>query len=120
MNAFVENYVAEIVESLKPIEPDRVILFGSAAYDTMHMDSDIDLVVVLDEERIPSSYEEKLSMRVRVKTEMKDINDRIALDVVVYTTAEYRELMKNKGSFLTELTTTGITIYEKKSMMMND
>jgi predicted nucleotidyltransferase len=36
----------EIVERLKPLNPDKVILFGSYAYGTPNEDSDIDLFLV--------------------------------------------------------------------------
>jgi len=92
---------------------EQIILFGSAARNEMHIDSDIDLVVVLDEQRIPESYEEKLQMRAQVKAAMKEVYERIAIDVIVYTTSEYQEMKKNRGSFLKELAETGKVIYEK-------
>lgn len=38
----------EIVERLKPLEPDKIILFGSYADGTATDDSDIDLFIVKD------------------------------------------------------------------------
>ncbi len=38
----------EIVERLKPLEPERIILFGSYANGTPTEDSDIDLFLVKD------------------------------------------------------------------------
>ena len=39
----------EIIEFLRPIDPERVILFGSYAYGTPDADSDIDLYIVTKE-----------------------------------------------------------------------
>lgn len=44
----IEELKHEIVERLKPLKPDKVILFGSYAYGTPTEDSDIDLFLVKD------------------------------------------------------------------------
>ncbi|MEA2019014.1 MAG: nucleotidyltransferase domain-containing protein [Campylobacterota bacterium] len=44
----IEEIKDEIVERLKPLNPDKVILFGSYAYGTPTKDSDIDLFLVKD------------------------------------------------------------------------
>ncbi len=43
----------EIIERLKPIHPEKVILFGSYAYGEPNKDSDIDLLVVTQDDFIP-------------------------------------------------------------------
>ena len=115
MNERLAQYTTKIVEALKPMNTERIILFGSGARNQMHLDSDLDLLIVLDEERIPETYEEKLSMRVKVKTALRCINEQIAIDVIAYTKAEYREMIKAPGSFLKEVTQTGRMLYEKTS-----
>ncbi len=42
----IEKIGIEIVERLKPLDPDRIILFGSYAYGTPTEDSDIDIFIV--------------------------------------------------------------------------
>lgn len=44
----IEKVKDEIVERLKPLNPDKIILFGSYAYGTPNEDSDIDLFLVKD------------------------------------------------------------------------
>ena len=44
----IEVLKHEIVERLKPLDPDKIILFGSYAYGTPNEDSDIDLFLVKD------------------------------------------------------------------------
>ena len=48
----IEKLKDEIVERLKPLEPDKIILFGSYAYGTPNKDSDIDLLLVKDVEAL--------------------------------------------------------------------
>ena len=42
----IEKLKDEIVERLKPLESDKIILFGSYAYGTLKEDSDIDLFLI--------------------------------------------------------------------------
>lgn len=56
----------EIVECLKPLKPDKVILFGSYANGTANEDSDIDLFLVKDTQAdSPVDYELKARKRLR-------------------------------------------------------
>ena len=45
----IEVLKHEIVECLKPLNPDKIILFGSYAYGTPTKDSDIDLFLIKDD-----------------------------------------------------------------------
>jgi len=45
----IEKIKLEIVDRLKPLNPDKIILFGSYAYGTPNEDSDIDLFLLKDE-----------------------------------------------------------------------
>lgn len=42
----IEKIKPEIIERLKPLNPDKIILFGSYAYGTPNEDSDIDLFLL--------------------------------------------------------------------------
>ncbi len=37
---------SEIVERLKPLNPEKIILFGSYAYGTPNKDSDLDIMII--------------------------------------------------------------------------
>ena len=39
----IEQIKSEIVDRLKPLNPNKIILFGSYAYSTPHQDNNIDL-----------------------------------------------------------------------------
>jgi len=45
----IEKIKFEIIERLKPLNPNKIILFGSYAYGTPNRDSDIDLFLLKDE-----------------------------------------------------------------------
>ena len=62
----IEKLKPEIIDRLKPLKPDKIILFGSYAYGTQNEDSDIDLFLLKDDLRIEDSraFEIEASMRV--------------------------------------------------------
>jgi len=76
----IEALKHEIVERLKPLDPDKIILFGSYAYGTPNEDSDIDLFLVknnLTDEEL-DTYEVQAKMNLleimrRYKTNGIDI-----------------------------------------------
>jgi len=45
----IEKLKPLIIERLKPLSPDKIILFGSYAYGTPNEDSDIDLFLIKDD-----------------------------------------------------------------------
>ena len=59
----IEVLKHEIVERLKPLNPDKIILFGSYAYGTPNEDSDIDLFLVKDSSE-NSNYTVEAKMRL--------------------------------------------------------
>ncbi|RLA84531.1 MAG: nucleotidyltransferase domain-containing protein [Epsilonproteobacteria bacterium] len=63
----IEELKPLIVEKLKPLNPDKIILFGSYAYGTPTEDSDIDLFLVKDDLTIDNidSYELEASRNIR-------------------------------------------------------
>ena len=48
----IEKITPEIIERLKPLNPDKIILFGSYAYGTPNEDSDIDLFLLKNDLKI--------------------------------------------------------------------
>jgi len=46
----IDKLKIEIVKRLKPLDPDKIILFGSYAYGEPNKNSDMDLFLVKDED----------------------------------------------------------------------
>jgi len=113
-----KKYLGEILEKLKAINPKTVILFGSYASNDLTEDSDLDLLVVLDTNRVPTDYDEKLKMKLEVRRTIRDINKKVAIDLLIYTIPEYEEFINSGSSFSKEIEKTGKIIYEKTSKTM--
>jgi len=83
----VEIIKKEIVEKLRPLNPEKIILFGSYAYGTPNKDSDLDICVV--EKDYKNKYEEKL----KIRNLLSSIN--IPIDILNPKVDEY-EFYKNE------------------------
>ena len=107
------NYIDLLVDALKQSNPYRIILFGSHAGGTAGEDSDIDLVVILDNDDVAKTYKERLDKKLFINKLVREINYKIALDILVYSREEYK-IVKDYGNyFIDEIEKTGKIIYEK-------
>jgi len=107
------NYINPLIEAIKPSDPYKIILFGSYANGTATENSDIDMVVILDNNDVARTYDERLKKRLRINKLVRDINYKIALDILVYSREEYR-IVKDCGNYLIdEIERNGKIVYEK-------
>jgi predicted nucleotidyltransferase len=107
------NYVDQLLEALKQADPYRIILFGSYAKGTADENSDIDMLVILDNNDVARTYEERLKKKLYINRLVRKINYKIALDILVYSKEEYK-IVKNYGNyFIDDIENTGRIIYEK-------
>jgi predicted nucleotidyltransferase len=109
------NYIDQLLEALKQSNPYRIILFGSYAKGTANENSDIDMMVILDNNDVAKNYEERLQKKLYINKLVRKINYKIPLDILVYSREEYR-IVKNCGNyFIDEIEKTGKILYEKAS-----
>ncbi len=74
----IEHWIELMVERIKAqFHPERIVLFGSHARGDARLDSDVDLLVVLDE--IENSHDVATAIRVAVS------DMPVAKDIVVTT-----------------------------------
>ncbi len=110
-----ETYLNQILQSLIKLKPKMVMIFGSYASDSYDEESDLDLLIVLDENKIPKNYDEKLEMKLRIRRAIREINKKIAIDLLVYTMPEYKEFIESGSAFSREIKRSGRVLYEKAS-----
>ncbi|OGH98430.1 MAG: hypothetical protein A2X43_05825 [Candidatus Margulisbacteria bacterium GWD2_39_127] len=94
----IEEIVIRIKNSVKPV---RIILFGSYASGNIKEDSDVDILVVIDTDKEPQNYEERSENYLKISRELKDIQKKIAIDLLVYTQKEF-EKFKSMGSMFSK------------------
>ena len=95
----IEQIKEEIVQRLKPLNPTKVILFGSYAYGTPTKDSDIDLYVVTNDDFMPKNWREKSQVYLKIADTLDDIMAQTAVDLIVHTKQMYQKFKELNSSF---------------------
>jgi len=106
----IETLKAEIIERLKPLKPDKIILFGSYAYGTPTEESDIDLFLIKDDLKIENIRSYKLELQKK----LFDIQKKylLGIDIFVDSTKRMHERIENvKDQFYDEILNKGKVIY---------
>jgi predicted nucleotidyltransferase len=67
----METLKNEIIERLKPLNPNKVILFGSYAYGTPKQDSDIDIFLIKDDLNIDDTRNYEIQSHLALKDLIK-------------------------------------------------
>ncbi len=98
--------ISKIVESIKPYDPEKIILFGSHAWGNPNRDSDFDLMVVKD-------TKDKFSDRsYKVRKLLYGVNE--SFDIIVMTPDEIKDKEESNNFFIEDIVKKGKVLYEKK------
>jgi predicted nucleotidyltransferase len=103
--AAIRRFARRIAERF---DPEKIILFGSFAYGTPHEWSDVDLLVVM-----PTYNEIAQSIRITLAFDRE-----FPLDLIVRTPKRLSYWLAQGDSFLQEITSKGIAVYEKHNPAM--
>lgn len=106
-------YLQQLIESLKPINPFLVFLFGSYAYGTPDKGSDIDVLVVTNDIFFPKNHKEHTQLYLKVSKAIRSVKREIAVDLIVQTLPMYELFLQQNSSFCNEIITKGKIIYER-------
>jgi hypothetical protein len=71
------------------------------------------MVVILDNDDVAKNYEERLQKKLYINRLVRNINYKIALDILVYSREEYKIVKSHGNYFIDEIEKTGKTLYEK-------
>jgi predicted nucleotidyltransferase len=97
--------IEEIVNRIRRIaEPDRIIMFGSAATGDMHSDSDVDLLVLI------SSCADRRRHAVKIRKGLRGLG--LPFDVIIMETARFEETKNVIGGISYPANKYGKVIYE--------
>jgi predicted nucleotidyltransferase len=106
-------YIGQLKERLSELNPYLVVLFGSYAYGTPHKDSDIDLLVVTNDEYFPKNYDERINLQLAVSNHIFELAKQVPVDLIVYSIPMYKKFIEQNSSFAQEITTKGKILYER-------
>jgi predicted nucleotidyltransferase len=106
----IEKIKLEIIEKLKPLNPNKIILFGSYAYGTPNRDSDIDLYVVTNDNFIPQNWREKNEIYLKFSIAIKEIMQEYPTDLIIHTQAMYKNFKEMDSLFSQNILNNGVVI----------
>jgi predicted nucleotidyltransferase len=92
-NMDINAVLDDLIFSLKSSNPYKIILFGSYANGNPNEHSDIDLMVILDNNHVSETYTERLNKKIFIRNLVLEINRQIPLDILVYSK---RRIKKDK------------------------
>ncbi|MEI6057063.1 MAG: nucleotidyltransferase domain-containing protein [Lentisphaerota bacterium] len=110
----IELLKQEIVQRLKALNPEKIILFGSYAYGSPTKDSDIDLYVVTNDNFIPQSFKENMEIKLKVANQLKSLQAIIPIDTITHTKQMSEKFIELNSSFSREIFQKGIYLYDNR------
>jgi predicted nucleotidyltransferase len=108
-------YIQQLSDNLKELNPYLILLFGSYAYGTPHLDSDIDLLVVTNDNYMPQNLDERINLQLNVSKHIFELAKQVPIDLIVYTLPMYNKFIEQDSFFAHELLTKGKILYERFS-----
>ncbi len=93
----------EIVNRLKPLNPEIIILFGSYAYGDPDENSDIDIYIATSDEFVPKNWKELSELYLKYSKLIRDLQKDIPIDLIVHTKKMYKKFVKYNKSFANEI-----------------
>jgi len=103
----IEETKREIVDRLKPLMPEKIILFGSYAYGEPKEDSDLDICVV------EKTYKNRWDEKSKIRKLLSGI--RIGKDILVPYLEEYEFYRKEINSVYNDIDLKGEVLWQKDS-----
>ena len=108
----IEKVKKEVVERLKTLDPDKIILFGSYAYGTPNDESDIDLFLLKDDllKKDVRMYQMQLQ-KVLIDIQKKYL---VGIDLFVDSSERVKYRIQNlHDQFYSEIMSKGSVLYAK-------
>ena len=106
------DIIAEINLSLQHLNVSKVILFGSYAKGTMSDDSDIDLLVVTNDNFVFESFAQKMEIKLKIANALNPLRKYADIDLIVHTKPMYEKFIQLNSGFKKEILISGSVIYE--------
>lgn len=106
MASMSQKTLKKIIATLHECNPQKIILFGSAAAGEMKEDSDLDLVIIKETKK---DFYERIGEALRL---VRDITPKPPIDFLVYTPSEFERMKKESYFVKEEIFNKGKVLYE--------
>ncbi len=97
----------QIVDALKPLKPEKIILFGSYAYGMPNENSDLDICVVRKD------YQNKWQEKVKIRELLNNI--RMPIDILNPKADEFEFYRNEINSVYYDIDKKGILLWQQNS-----
>lgn len=105
----LEKTLSKIIQAIvRNYQPERVILFGSAASGNFSAGSDFDIAVVKKTNR---RFYDRIGDVLRI---VRDVENKPAIDFFVYTPEEFEKGKENNYFIRDEIEKKGKVLYDEK------
>jgi len=108
----IEKIKPEIIERLKPLKPDKIILFGSYAYGEPNEDSDIDLFLIKNDLSLDELDEYEIKAKIKLLDLMKKYRTN-GIDIL--SAPEWYLKTRDDYFYKVEILNKGKVLYEQTS-----
>lgn len=105
----------ELIEALRPLDPEKIIVFGSYAWGNPNKESDIDLYVITKDEFLPANFKKKIELKAPFEKSIRNIRKKVAIDMIIHTRPMYQRFIERDSAFARDLIKNGVLIYEKSN-----
>jgi predicted nucleotidyltransferase len=107
-----KELISQINISLQNMDVNKIILFGSYAKNTQTMNSDIDLLVVTNDNFIFESFAQKMEIKLKIASALLPLRKNADIDLIVYSKPMYEKFIQQNSGFKKEIISSGDIIYE--------
>lgn len=101
----------ELLDRIKSTgDVEKIVLFGSEADDTAGRFSDIDVLVILNRNSIPATFQERSANYLHISRAIRDIEKKHPIDLLVYTKPEFEKLQASGSLFIRRVLREGVEL----------
>jgi uncharacterized protein len=116
MNKEIKKIVNQISSILVTgIDARQVYLFGSYAKGTQTDESDLDLLVVTQDDFVFESFAQKMEIKLKIANALNSLRKYADIDLIVHTKPMYEHFIQLNSGFKREIASSGTIIYEANS-----
>lgn len=88
----------------------KILLFGSQARGTAGLDSDIDILVVLDKNETAQTFKAQAENYLKISRAIRSIEKKVSIDLLVYTKPEFERFVQSGSQFSKKILAEGIDL----------
>ena len=107
-----QEIISNIRGSVSDLNVEKVILFGSWAKGTSNKESDIDLLVVTQDNFVFDSFAQKMEAKLKISKALNGLRKYADIDLIVHSRPMFEKFIELNSGFKNEIISSGTVIYE--------